>query len=157
MEFGFYSDLLSGDIVDSGYILEDLKPRATYDLRFGSKNRVGFSVWGARQQITMPRKGRPEPPVLNTDQLGEVGERGEVVELNSSNSYELSWQIPEDNGLPIDYFLLQYYPVRLRGKRGKPMVAYTRPGFTQNLIIHFASCTESEHEYALWSTSVFTA
>jgi len=33
-------------------------------------------------------------------------------ELNTSNSYELSWQIPEDNGLPIDYFLLQYYPVR---------------------------------------------
>jgi hypothetical protein len=35
-----------------------------------------------------------------------------VVELHTSNSYELSWQIPEDNGLPIDYFLLQYYPVR---------------------------------------------
>ena len=99
----------------SGYILEDLRPRTTYDLRFGCKNRVGFSVWGARQQITMPRKGRPEPPVLNTDQFGEVGERGEVVELNTSNSYELSWQIPEDNGLPIDYFLLQYYPVRLGG------------------------------------------
>ena len=109
----------------SGYILEDLRPRTTYDLRFGCKNRVGFSVWGARQQITMPRKGRPEPPVLNTDQFGEVGERGEVVELNTSNSYELSWQIPEDNGLPIDYFLLQYYPVRLGGMWAKPMVGYT--------------------------------
>ena len=121
----------------SGYILEDLRPRTTYDLRFGCKNRVGFSVWGARQQITMPRKGRPEPPVLNTDQLGEVGERGEVVELNSSNSYELSWQIPEDNGLPIDYFLLQYYPVRLAGMWGKSMVGYTRPENTQYLIILF--------------------
>lgn len=49
--------------------------------------------------------------MLNTEQFGEVGEHGDVVILNTSNSYELSWQIPEDNGLPIDYFLLQYYPV----------------------------------------------
>lgn len=97
---------------NSGYILEDLNPRTTYDLRFRCKNRVGFSKPGAQQQITMPRRGRPEPPVLNTEQFGELGEHGDVVVLNTSNSYELSWQIPEDNGLPIDYFLLQYYPVR---------------------------------------------
>ena len=96
----------------SGYILEDLRPTTTYDLRFGCKNRVGFSAWGAEQQITMPRKGRPEPPILNTDHFVR---QGGVLELNSSNSYELSWQIPEDNGLPIDYFLLKYYPVRSHG------------------------------------------
>ena len=99
---------------NSGYILEDLRPRTTYDLRFGCKNRVGFSAWGARQQITMPRKGRPEPPILNTDMFVK---HGDIVELNASNSYELSWQIPEDNGLPIDYFLLQYYPVRRLGSK----------------------------------------
>lgn len=94
------------------YILENLHPRTTYDLRFGCKNRVGFSVWAARQQLTMPQRGRPEAPVLNKDQFGEVGEHGDVVVLKTSNSYELSWSIPEDNGLPIDFFLLQYYPVR---------------------------------------------
>ena len=31
--------------------------------------------------------------------------------MNTSNSYELSWKIPEDNGVVIDFFLLQYYPV----------------------------------------------
>ena len=36
---------------------------------------------------------------------------GGFIELDSSNKYELSWQIPEDNGLPIDMFLLQYFPV----------------------------------------------
>ena len=59
----------------------------------------------------MPQRGRPEAPVLNKDQFGEVGEHGDVVVLKTSNSYELSWSIPEDNGLPIDFFLLQYYPV----------------------------------------------
>ena len=54
----------------------------------------------------MPRRGRPEPPTLNTEQFG-VEMEGGVIELNTSNSYELSWQIPEDNGLLIDLFLLQ--------------------------------------------------
>jgi len=96
---------------NGGYILEDLSPKTTYHLRFGCKNRVGFSEWGAGQTITMPRRGRPEPPILNTEQFG-VEIEGDVIELNTSNSYELSWQIPEDNGLPIDLFLLTYYPVR---------------------------------------------
>ena len=52
-----------------GYILEELRPATTYDLRFGSKNRVGFSEWSSGQRITMPRRGPPEPPVLNTQQV----------------------------------------------------------------------------------------
>ena len=90
-------------------MLEDLIPRTTYDLRFGSKNRVGFSEWSSEQTITMPRPGPPQPPTLKTDQFGV--ENNGVIEVNTSNSYELSWKIPEDNGVPIDYFLLQYYPV----------------------------------------------
>ena len=102
--------LFAGDISDGGYILEDLFPRTTYDLRFGSKNRVGFSEWSSEQRITMPRPGPPQPPVLKTDLFGI--ENNGIIEVNTSNSYELSWKIPEDNGVPIDYFLLQYYPVR---------------------------------------------
>jgi hypothetical protein len=36
---------------------------------------------------------------------------GDVIELPASNNYEVSWQIPEDNGQAIDFFLLSYYPV----------------------------------------------
>lgn len=101
------------DISNGGYILEDLFPRTTYDLRFGSKNRVGFSEWSSEQRITMPRPGPPQPPVLKTDLFGV--ENNGIIEVNTSNSYELSWKIPEDNGVPIDFFLLQYYPVRKEG------------------------------------------
>ena len=86
-------------------------PKATYDLRFGSKNRVGFSEWSGQQTLVMPAPGPPQPPTLKTDQFGVELEPG-VVEVNTSNSYELSWKIPEDNGVPIDYFLLTYYRVR---------------------------------------------
>lgn len=109
------SDLLqlfvAGDISEGGYVLEDLFPRTTYDLRFGSKNRVGFSDWGSEQRLTMPAPGPPQPPTLKTEQFGI--EMNGIIEVNTSNSYELSWKIPEDNGVPIDYFLLQYYPVTL--------------------------------------------
>ena len=48
------------------YILESLQPTTTYDFRFGAKNLVGFSEWGAGQQFTMPQRGPPERPVINT-------------------------------------------------------------------------------------------
>ncbi len=48
------------------YILENLQPQTTYDFRFGAKNLVGFSEWGAGQQLTMPRRGPPESPIINT-------------------------------------------------------------------------------------------
>ena len=66
----------------------------------------------------MPAPGPPQPPSLKTEQFGVELEPG-VVEVNTSNSYELSWKIPEDNGVPIDYFLLTYYRVRLLECRGR--------------------------------------
>ena len=48
------------------YILENLQPMTTYDLRFASKNLVGFSEWGPGKQITMPQRGPPEKPRINT-------------------------------------------------------------------------------------------
>ena len=49
------------------YILENLIPKTTYDFRFGSKNLVGFSLWGAARQLTMPDRGPPEPPRIDTN------------------------------------------------------------------------------------------
>lgn len=100
----------------------------TYDLRFGCKNRVGFSPWSSGQQVmikswinwiwnkmcvqvTMPKRGKPEPPLLNYGGMGGLlGESG-ILEWDTSEQYHLSWQLPEDNGLPIDMFLLRYFPV----------------------------------------------
>ena len=101
----------TGNTVTPRYLLEDLRPQTTYHLRFAARNRVGFSKWGAQQQVTTGRRGRPEPPVLNTGQGGEGGEEGQVVRMNTSSSLRLSWQVPEDNGLPIDHFLVQHYQV----------------------------------------------
>ena len=93
------------------YILENLSPMTTYDLRFGCKNRVGFSLWGSPQQVTMSVRGKPEAPGLNYGNyewmLGDTG----ILSWDTSQPYHLSWQLPEDNGVPIDHFRLQYFPV----------------------------------------------
>jgi len=90
------------------YILENLQPRTTYDFRFGSKNLVGFSEWGAGKQLTMPQRGPPEKPRINI--LGKSLEN-DVLNLTSPDRYELSWFIPEDNGELIDFFEVSFYPV----------------------------------------------
>ena len=36
------------------------------------------------------------------------------MNLTSPNEYELSWYLPEDNGMEIDYFEISAYPVRFR-------------------------------------------
>ena len=83
----------------------------TYDLRFGCKNRVGFSLWGSPQQVTMSVRGKPEAPVLNYgNYIGHLGEAG-ILKWDTSQDYHLSWQLPEDNGVPIDHFRLRYFPV----------------------------------------------
>lgn len=90
------------------YVLEGLQPTTTYDFRFGSKNLVGFSEWGAGQQFTMPQRGPPERPIINT--MGDVLEN-DVLNLTSPDRYELSWFLPEDNGELIDFFEVSFFPV----------------------------------------------
>lgn len=94
------------------YILEGLQPMSTYDFRFGSKNLVGFSEWGAGQQFTMPDRGPPEPPIIHLP-FGDYILDTDTLNLTSPTSYELSWYLPEDNGEPIDFFEITYFPVRL--------------------------------------------
>ena len=83
----------------------------TYDLRFGCKNRVGFSLWGSPQQVTMSVRGKPEAPLLNYGNYEWMLGETEILSWDTSEPYDLSWQLPEDNGVPIDHFRLQYFPV----------------------------------------------
>jgi hypothetical protein len=56
-------------------------------------------------------RGRPETPRLQRSAgPGEVLVGG-VLELATPASCTLSWQIPGDNGVPIDFYLLSYHMV----------------------------------------------
>lgn len=94
------------------YILEMLQPTTTYDFRFAARNLVGMSEWGASQQITMPQRGPPEAPIINT-----VGYQvnNDLINITSPTKFDLSWYLPEDNGEPIDFFEVSMFPVEFVG------------------------------------------
>ena len=115
------------------YILENLSPMTTYDLRFGCKNRVGFSLWGSPQQVTMSVRGKPEAPLLNYGNYEWMLGETEILSWDTSEPYDLSWQLPEDNGVPIDHFRLQYFPVSLaslKSYQSSYSSTYLRSGIT---------------------------
>lgn len=89
--------------------MENLHPQTTYDFRFGAKNLVGFSEWGAAAQFTMPARGPPEAPRINTKTDDVLNY---VVNISSPTRFEVSWFLPEDNGDPIDFFEISFFPVR---------------------------------------------
>jgi len=94
------------------YILEMLQPTTTYDFRFAARNLVGMSEWGASQQITMPQRGPPEAPRINTLGYHVIND---LINITSPTRFDLSWYLPEDNGEPIDFFEVSMFPVEFVG------------------------------------------
>ncbi len=64
------------------YVLEGLQPRTTYDFRFAARNLVGMGEWGASQQITMPQRGPPEAPIIDT-RGHDYYDGGDVINITS--------------------------------------------------------------------------
>jgi len=60
----------------------------------------------------MSVRGKPEAPLLNYGNYEWMLGETEILSWDTSEPYDLSWQLPEDNGVPVDHFRLQYFPVR---------------------------------------------
>ena len=76
-----------------------------YTFRFAAKNQVGFSEWSREETHMMPKRAAPEEPYI----IAKTENR--VVSTPYSDRYELLWSAPPNNGEPIDYFEVAYYPV----------------------------------------------
>ena len=53
----------------------------------------------------MPKRNSPEEPLIYSINYPEV----KVIPY--TDHYDLQWQVPLDNGEPIDYFQIVYYTV----------------------------------------------
>ena len=84
--------------------LGNLQPWKSYDIRFGCSNPVGVSGWAEQLQITLPQPSPPHRPVLFLN--GEKVEE-EELEVSANSSLELSWDRPETNGAPIDFYRVE--------------------------------------------------
>ena len=93
--------------VDIPYILENLEPQTIYSFRFAAKNQVGYGEWSREETHTMPKRAAPEEPYI----IAKT--ENKVVSTPYPDRYELLWSAPPNNGEPIDYFEVAYYPVRI--------------------------------------------
>lgn len=91
--------------VDIPYILENLEPQNMYSFRFAAKNQVGYGEWSREETHTMPKRAAPEEPYI----IAKT--ENKVVSTPYPDRYELLWSAPPNNGEPIDYFEVAYYPV----------------------------------------------
>ncbi|XP_044255694.1 fasciclin-2 isoform X2 [Tribolium madens] len=93
------------------YILENLAPEVTYSLRFAAANDVGFGPWRNVPQVTMPRRSEPAEPKIYVPNhiLDNSSNRQDVIAVSPyADHFELRWQVPNDNGDPIDVYLIRY-------------------------------------------------
>lgn len=98
------------------YILENLRPEETYAFQFAAKNDVGMGAFINTESITMPRRSEPaEPKFLiesHTIRDENSSNREDMVTLSPyADHFELRWNVPTDNGDPIQHYLIRYCKV----------------------------------------------
>ncbi|CAD7087678.1 unnamed protein product [Hermetia illucens] len=95
---------------DSPYIVEGLKPQTSYNFRFAARNMVGLGSWGSNIVQSTPRRSAPEEPkMLHSPIHNEEGEE-KIIISPYSDHFELRWNVPADNGEPIDYYQVKFCP-----------------------------------------------
>jgi len=97
---------------DNDYILKGLIPRSFYYLSFAVENDVGTSDWTREYEKIMPRESVPDCPKFTYDQHASgcvLSNR--PIEGNLPDRFDVKWLQPNDNGRPIEFYVLRYYPV----------------------------------------------
>ena len=97
---------------DRKFSLDNLSPETSYNLKFCSKNKVGHSKWTEPQKVTLLKRGKPEIPHLDLTIFPlEKNAETRILNLNQTEQLKLSWDAPNDNGFPIDFFILKHQQV----------------------------------------------
>ncbi|XP_065158421.1 fasciclin-2 isoform X2 [Atheta coriaria] len=94
--------------IDGPHIVENLIPLETYNFRFAAKNDVGLGGFSGNRQITMPRRSVPTEPKILVSNLEEGNTREYVALSPYADHFELRWNVPADNGDPIDSYIIKY-------------------------------------------------
>ena len=93
-------------LADQVYLLEGLRPRAQYLLSFAFENDVGLGDWTEEIAKTMPEERAPDPPRLLNDHTDFM----RPVQSPYADRFDVRWAAPNDNGRPIDRYVIKFYP-----------------------------------------------
>lgn len=96
---------------DSPYIVEGLRPQTSYSFRFAVRNIVGLGQWAAYVVHSTPKRSEPETPkTLHTPIQEEDEEDDAIVTSPYADHFELRWNVPVDNGEPINFYRVKFCP-----------------------------------------------
>uniref|UniRef100_A0A1Q3FEX3 Putative neural cell adhesion molecule 2 n=1 Tax=Culex tarsalis TaxID=7177 RepID=A0A1Q3FEX3_CULTA len=96
---------------DSPYIVEGLRPQTSYSFRFAVRNVVGLGQWAAYVVHSTPKRSEPETPkTLHTPIQEEDEEDDAIVTSPYADHFELRWNVPVDNGEPINFYQVKFCP-----------------------------------------------
>ncbi|XP_074026170.1 neural cell adhesion molecule fasciclin 2 isoform X3 [Leptinotarsa decemlineata] len=95
------------------YILENLVPEETYHFQIAAKNDVGMGAFSNLESVTMPRRSEPAEPKILVESHNRKDEnnsnREDKIALSPyADHFELRWGVPNDNGDPIQHYLVRY-------------------------------------------------
>ncbi|CAG9819922.1 unnamed protein product, partial [Phaedon cochleariae] len=95
------------------YILENLTPEETYHFQFAARNDVGMGAFQNAGSVTMPRRSVPAEPKILMESHRVKDEnnsnREDMIALSPyADHFELRWGVPNDNGEPIQFYLVRY-------------------------------------------------
>lgn len=88
------------------YLLEGLRPRATYLLSFAFENDVGLGDFSEEFRKLMPFERPPDPPRLPSDLL----DLQRPIQSMLADRFDVRFIAPSDNGRPIDAYIIKWYP-----------------------------------------------
>ncbi|XP_060530160.1 fasciclin-2-like isoform X2 [Cylas formicarius] len=94
--------------VGAPYILENLIPEVTYLFRVAARNDVGLGTWTNMESVTMPRRSEPAEPTILLSAINQNVPDGDEVVSPFSNHFEVRWNVPADNGEPIQYYTIRF-------------------------------------------------
>jgi len=104
---------------DNEFILKGLLPRRTYYVSISARNDVGNSDWSVEREKPMPKETVPDCPKftyprqissMSNNQNCDAGQR--PIDSDYPDRFDVKWLQPYDNGRPIEFYTLTFYPVR---------------------------------------------
>ncbi|XP_076321293.1 fasciclin-2-like [Tachypleus tridentatus] len=125
------------------YILESLKPRATYIFRFAAKNAVGTGTWLDKEPWKMPEESAPDPPTI----ISPTGNMSTYPD-----KMDVQWNINHDNGKPITFFQIRYFKIKKQSENkwkqdGQDKVINIDNDSDEDKKVHFTLTELEPHTY----------
>ncbi|KAH9521483.1 Ncam2p [Dermatophagoides farinae] len=95
--------------LENDYIIDKLKPFTIYAFRFLAENEVGKGQFGQERQIQTKAETKPDKPEFHNLPFDTIN-RDEILSPYP-HKFTVMWNMPPDNGRPIEYFEIRHYPI----------------------------------------------